>query len=38
MGGNELIRAIGTPLGDYFLGNILQMFLENVLKKVLIFL
>jgi hypothetical protein len=24
MGGNGLIRAIGTPLGDCFLGNILQ--------------
>jgi hypothetical protein len=34
MGVNELKGAISAPLGDYFLGNILKIFLEKVFKKV----
>jgi hypothetical protein len=31
---NGLIGATIAPLGDYFLGNILEIFLEKVFKKV----
>ncbi len=30
---NGLIGAANAPLGDYFLGNILEIFLEKVFKK-----
>jgi hypothetical protein len=33
MGANKLIGAIGTPLGDYFLGNIFGNILEFSFQK-----
>jgi hypothetical protein len=33
LGANTLIAAIGAPLDDYFLGNILRIFSEKVFKK-----
>jgi hypothetical protein len=31
---NKLIGAASAPLGDYFLGNILAIFLEKLFKKI----
>jgi hypothetical protein len=33
MGVKGFKGAIGAPLGDYFLGNILKIFLEKAFKK-----
>jgi hypothetical protein len=33
LGANELIGAIGAPLGDYFLGNIHGIFSKNSSKR-----
>jgi hypothetical protein len=34
VGANGLIEAIGAPLGDCFLGNILKILLEKIFKKI----
>jgi hypothetical protein len=34
MGANRLIGAIGAPLDDYFLGNILEKVFQKVFKNI----